>query len=174
MRVGLGQWASTMLRRQARERREYIFRKSQEQQQRAAHGKKAALKAAMESGTCITCNCLWRGHSVGSLNPFAHCTMWTHAGKPIPTELRKEALELKRKMHFDDPDTEVLQDSRDDEYRLAGVNDPKVVITTSRVRCHPRVTTTASIPIPLVVVCCHAKFSQLRAQSDICRIPVLG
>lgn len=79
-----------------------MFRKAQEQQQRATLEKKRLLKAALESG------------------------------KAIPTELKKEALELKRKMDFDDPDTEQLADSRDDEYRLAGVADPKVVVTTSR------------------------------------------
>jgi hypothetical protein len=39
-------------------------------------------------------------------------------------------------MHFDDPDTEVLQDSRDDEYRMAGVRDPKVTASLdSRMSC---------------------------------------
>eukprot|EP00040_Diaphanoeca_grandis_P023358 m.126986 g.126986 ORF g.126986 m.126986 type:complete len:287 (-) comp29236_c0_seq1:119-979(-) len=91
-----------MQRRLARERREFIFRKAKEQQQRVQHDKKQKLKSALESG------------------------------KPMPTEIRKEALTLKRSMDFDDPDTEQLADSRDDEYRLAGVTDPKVVVTTSR------------------------------------------
>jgi len=90
-----------MLRRQARERREYLFRKSQEQQERALHDRKRKLKAVLD------------------------------AGKPIPTELAKDAMELKKQIDFDDSKTEVFKDSRDDEYRLAGVQDPKVVITTS-------------------------------------------
>jgi len=91
-----------MQRRLARERREFIFRKAKEQQERSQHDKKRRLKEAME------------------------------AGKPIPTDLRGEAVELKRKMDFDDPDTDKLTDSRDDEYRMAGVRDPKVVVTTAR------------------------------------------
>lgn len=91
-----------MQRRLARERREFIFRKAKEQQQRVQHDKKQKLKAALESG------------------------------KPMPTEIRNDAVSLKRAMDFDDPDTEKLADSRDDEYRLAGVLDPKVVVTTSR------------------------------------------
>jgi U3 small nucleolar ribonucleoprotein protein IMP4 len=53
------------------------------------------------------------------------------AGKAIPTELKKDAFALKKELDFDDEKTEVFKDSRDDEYRLAGVRDPKVVITTS-------------------------------------------
>lgn len=91
-----------MQRRLARERREFIFRKAREQQEKSQHDKKRRLKEALE------------------------------AGKPIPTDLRGEAVDLKSKINFDDPDTEKLTDSRDDEYRFAGVKDPKVVVTTSR------------------------------------------
>jgi len=91
-----------MQRRQARERREYLYRKGTEQQERSTHERKRKLKEALESG------------------------------KPIPTELRKEAAELKRQIDFDDDKTSILPESRDDEYRLAGVYDPKVVVTTSR------------------------------------------
>lgn len=91
-----------MLRRQARERREYLYRKATEQQERVIHDRKRKLKEAIESG------------------------------RPIPTELRRDANELKRQIDFDDAKTEVFKDSRDDEYRMAGVYDPKVVVTTSR------------------------------------------
>lgn len=78
-----------------------MFRKSSEQQERALHDRKRKLKAVLAEG------------------------------KPIPTELAKDAMELKKQIDFDDEKTEVFKDSRDDEYRLAGVFDPKVVITTS-------------------------------------------
>jgi len=90
-----------MIRRQARQRREYMYRKAVEQQERTLHEKKRKLKAAIEGG------------------------------KQIPTELQKDAVELQKLINFDDAKTEKFQDSRDDEYGLAGVTDPKVVITTA-------------------------------------------
>eukprot|EP00056_Hartaetosiga_gracilis_P017627 m.7932 g.7932 ORF g.7932 m.7932 type:complete len:283 (+) comp5948_c0_seq3:49-897(+) len=87
-----------MLRRQIRERREYLFRKSEENKQEQIEEKKRILKAALESG------------------------------KPIPTELRGEEEELRRLLKLDGERT----DFRDDEYRRAGIDDPKILITTSR------------------------------------------
>lgn len=55
---------STMLRRQTRERREYIFKKSQESQERAIWERKQRIKELLA------------------------------AGKPIPSELRNDVREL--------------------------------------------------------------------------------
>eukprot|EP00039_Didymoeca_costata_P025729 m.14161 g.14161 ORF g.14161 m.14161 type:complete len:287 (-) comp5015_c0_seq1:106-966(-) len=91
-----------MLRRRARERREYLYRKSHELQEKTLHDRKRKLKDALENG------------------------------KPIPTELQKDAVELKKLVDFDDEKTSKFKDSRDDEYRNAGMYDPKVVVTTAR------------------------------------------
>eukprot|EP00049_Salpingoeca_infusionum_P019087 m.360127 g.360127 ORF g.360127 m.360127 type:complete len:287 (-) comp18902_c0_seq1:273-1133(-) len=91
-----------MLRRQIRERQQYLFQKSMEGKDKALQDKKRRLKEALESG------------------------------KPIPTELRGEEAELRRLIALDDEQTEDLRDSRDDEYRWAGVRDPKIMVTTSR------------------------------------------
>lgn len=91
-----------MMRRQARERREYVYRKMQEDQERAVVDRKRRFREAFESG------------------------------KALPTDLRQDAAALQKAAQFDDERTAELQAQRDDEYRSAGVTDPKVVVTTSR------------------------------------------
>ena len=74
------------------------------------------------------------------------------AGKPIGTELRGESNDLRKELQYDDEETKgeidtlfvvlfdvycfcyctELKTHIDDEYAMAGVNDPKVLITTSR------------------------------------------
>jgi U3 small nucleolar ribonucleoprotein protein IMP4 len=90
----------TMLRRDVRLRREYLYRKSLEQKEQALLTRKRQLKEALA------------------------------ADKPIPTELRKDAHELKHSLELDDPDAHV-SNVLDDEYASAGVNDPRLLITTS-------------------------------------------
>ncbi|WVR08268.1 hypothetical protein IAU60_005315 [Kwoniella sp. DSM 27419] len=90
------------LRRQTRERREYIYKKSQESQERAIYERKQKIKDLLAQG------------------------------KALPTELRNEARELgKKDLVLDeaqqDPSTHI-----DDEYAKVGTYDPKIVITTSR------------------------------------------
>jgi len=47
-------------------------------------------------------------------------------GKPIPTELRTLALELQREIDLD-PDFKIQErDPLDDEYAMAGIEDPKI------------------------------------------------
>ncbi|CAG8434727.1 7806_t:CDS:2 [Diversispora eburnea] len=90
-----------MIRRQTRLRREYLYRKSLETKEKQIFERKQKIKEAIKEG------------------------------KPIPTELRKEAAELQKELHFDetqiDPTTHI-----DDEYARSGIFDPKVLITTSR------------------------------------------
>ncbi|XP_030856046.1 U3 small nucleolar ribonucleoprotein protein IMP4 [Strongylocentrotus purpuratus] len=90
-----------MLRRQARQRREYLYRKSQEEQERIIRDRKRKLKEALDEN------------------------------KKIPTELQKDALALQKSLAFDDEGGEELNHI-DDEYRWAGVEDPKIMLTTSR------------------------------------------
>lgn len=91
-----------MLRRQARLRREYLYRKSLEDQERQTKERKRKIKDALDSD------------------------------KPIPTDLRGEALKLQKALEFDDEGGEGVTSHVDDEYRWAGVEDPKIMVTTSR------------------------------------------
>lgn len=52
--------------------------------------------------------------------------------KEIETGLRKGALALHAASEWDDEGGEQITSHEDDEYRWAGVEDPKIVITTSR------------------------------------------
>lgn len=102
-----------MLRRQARLRREYLYRKSKENMMRAIQEKKERLKRSLDENL------------------------------PIQTDLRRSALELQEKLEWEDKGPELAVaigtesggggvSHEDDEYRWAGVEDPKIMITTSR------------------------------------------
>ncbi|PVV00659.1 hypothetical protein BB560_004948 [Smittium megazygosporum] len=90
-----------MLRRQNRLRREFLYKKSLEEKERLVYEKKQKIKAALKDG------------------------------RPIPTELQKEADQLYKTLAFDEAQ-DAPSSHMDDEYFRAGVSDPKVVITTSR------------------------------------------
>ncbi|XP_030049837.1 U3 small nucleolar ribonucleoprotein IMP4 [Microcaecilia unicolor] len=91
-----------MLRREARLRREYLYKKAQEEKLRTIEEKKEKLKRALDEN------------------------------RLIPTEIRREALSLQKIIEYDDKGGEGVTSYVDDEYRWAGVEDPKVMITTSR------------------------------------------
>lgn len=102
-----------MLRRQARLRREYLYRKAIEDKKRSIQEKKDRIKRSLEDGN------------------------------PIDTNLRKEALNLVDKLQWEDEGPRLAESlgteeggacrsHEDDEYRWAGVEDPKIMITTSR------------------------------------------
>ncbi|XP_043221994.1 U3 small nucleolar ribonucleoprotein protein IMP4-like [Amphibalanus amphitrite] len=102
-----------MLRRQARLRREYLYRKSIEEKQRTTQDKKDRLKAALAEN------------------------------RPLETDLRYEGLRLHEQGEWDDAGPRLATEAGteqggassshvDDEYRWAGVHDPKIIITTSR------------------------------------------
>lgn len=57
---------------------------------------------------------------------------WSLERKPIPNDLKSVALDLQHTLEWDDLASEQVTSHEDDEYRWAGVEDPKVVITTSR------------------------------------------
>ncbi|KAI9104994.1 anticodon-binding protein [Phlyctochytrium arcticum] len=90
-----------MLRRQARQRREYLYRKALESKDRQIYERKQEIREALDSG------------------------------KPLSQELRKEADHLRKELLYDE-NQNVPTSHIDDEYSQAGVNDPKVLITTSR------------------------------------------
>ncbi|KAK9826789.1 hypothetical protein WJX81_000933 [Elliptochloris bilobata] len=91
-----------MIRRNARLRREYLYRKSLEGKERAEYERKRKIKEALDEG------------------------------KPIPSELRREERELRRQVELEDDNTAVPRTHVDDEYAHAGERDPKLLITTSR------------------------------------------
>lgn len=92
-----------MFRRQQRLKREYLVRKSEEDKKRAVTENKKKIKLSLDDN------------------------------KDIPKELRDGALSLLRTADVDQEDADELTTSyQDDEYRWAGVENPKVVITTSR------------------------------------------
>lgn len=92
-----------MFRRQQRLKREYLVRKSEEDKKKAVTENKKKIKLALDDN------------------------------QNIPKDLREGALSLLRTADVDQEDADELTTSyQDDEYRWAGVEDPKVVITTSR------------------------------------------
>jgi len=91
-----------MLRRNARLRREYLYRKSLEGKEREAYEHKLKVKEAIAEG------------------------------KALPTELREEEGKLRTQLEYDDANTEKQNTHIDDEYARAGIEDPRVLVTTSR------------------------------------------
>ncbi|PLW15798.1 hypothetical protein PCANC_17251 [Puccinia coronata f. sp. avenae] len=90
-----------MLKRQTRQRREFLYKKALEARERQIWEKKQAVKEALAKG------------------------------KPVPAELKKELDELREAMSKDAGNSEPLTHV-DDEYDRAGIEDPKILITTSR------------------------------------------
>lgn len=82
-----------------------MYKKAQETEHRTLLEKKMRLKSALESS------------------------------KPIPGDLKKEEKELRRLIRMDDPElSQDVQSTKriDDEYAMAGIEDPRVLITTCR------------------------------------------
>lgn len=92
-----------MFRRQQRLKREYLVRKSEEDKKKAVTESKKRVKLSLDEN------------------------------KDLPKDLRQGALSLLKTADVDQEDADELTTSyQDDEYRWAGVENPKVVITTSR------------------------------------------
>lgn len=91
-----------MLRRQARLRREYLYRKTAEIKHKTLQDKKERIKKSLEDHTTI------------------------HG------DLKRDALELQKKIKYtENSEAATKITSQDDEYRYAGCEDPKIFITTS-------------------------------------------
>jgi len=89
-------------RRQTRLRREYLYRKSLQGREKASYEQKRLVRAALA------------------------------AGKKLPTELRASYDKLSSEIDQEDAKTEVQKTHVDDEYGDAGLEDPRVCVTTSR------------------------------------------
>jgi len=91
-----------MIRRNTRLRKEYLFRRSLIGKQKDSYEKRRKLKEALQEG------------------------------KPIPTEIRAIALSLQKELDYEDDNTFKAPNNIDDEYATAGIELPKIMITTSR------------------------------------------
>lgn len=91
-----------MLRRDARLRKEYLYKKALEDKEAATFEKKRKLQEALSQN------------------------------KAIPTELRGEDKKLRKTLDLEDDRTKTQRRAVDDEYAYLGVKDPKVLVTTSR------------------------------------------
>jgi len=92
-----------MLRRNARLRREFIYRKSLEGKERELYEKKRTIRQCLEDG------------------------------KVIPTELRREESKLREDLAMEDTRTATYgANVADDEYARANESEPRVLLTTSR------------------------------------------
>lgn len=91
-----------MLRRQARLRREFLYKKSAEIRHKKIQEKKELLESSLQKNTHI------------------------HG------DLQRQAIQLQDKLKYnvEDPNG-VMEANIDDEYRWAGCEDPKIMITTS-------------------------------------------
>mmetsp|Transcript_6329 Transcript_6329/g.9590 ORF Transcript_6329/g.9590 Transcript_6329/m.9590 type:complete len:298 (-) Transcript_6329:321-1214(-) len=90
------------LRRQTRLRREYLYRKSLDSSEKNTYEQKRLVREALASG------------------------------KPLPTELRATYDKLKNEVNLEDNKTAASHTHIDDEYGNAGLDDPRICITTSR------------------------------------------
>lgn len=91
-----------MLRRNARLRKEYLYKKSLEDREAATFEKKRKLQDALAKN------------------------------KPIPTELRGQDKKLRKVLDLADDETKEQNKSVDDEYAYIGAKDPRILLTTSR------------------------------------------
>ena len=92
--------AAASQRRQTRLRREYLYRKSLEGNERQLYEKKRLIRNALAQG------------------------------KALPTEVRASYDKLKSQITQEDTKTEIP--TMDDEYADAGLEDPRICVTTSR------------------------------------------
>ena len=91
-----------MRRQTIRMRQEYLERKQNEKVHVAIQQRKDQLRTALVSG------------------------------EQLPGHLRKDATALKKFVELDDDETKRIRSTVDDEYANAGVQDPRVMVTTSR------------------------------------------
>ncbi|CDF34351.1 probable U3 snoRNP component Imp4p [Chondrus crispus] len=91
-----------MLRREARQRREYLYRKSLEGKRAADYAKRLAIRTALAEG------------------------------RPIPTELKRAQPRLSAADAYADALHDAPTSHVDDEYATAARAPPRVVVTTSR------------------------------------------
>lgn len=111
-----------MDRRNARLRREYIFRKSLQPKYRAEYKAKKKLRNSL--------NCMFIS--------FIICLKYKNEkidGEKVPLSIQDKFDELSSNIKHDDIITQDIGKKSkflDDEYSMAGIKDPRLLITTSR------------------------------------------
>jgi U3 small nucleolar ribonucleoprotein protein IMP4 len=93
-----------MLKAEIRQRKEYLFKKSEEIKKNQIYLKKQRLKKLIEEN------------------------------KPIPNDLKGESDILLKEIEYEDSQTSLPQNILDNEYYTNSLNEPKILVTTSR---HP-------------------------------------
>lgn len=91
-----------MLKKNIRQRKEYLFKKNEEVKSKLIYEKKMKLKTAIEEE------------------------------KSIPTELKKESDALLKSLEYDDDTNMLPYSVLDDEYSSSKYLEPKILVTTSR------------------------------------------
>lgn len=119
-----------MLNRNARLRREYLYRKSLEGKERVAYERKRKIREALAGMVQENSVFVDGGQHTGAVHDTI-AALHTE-GKPIPSELRNEEAQLRNEIELEDDNTAVPRNHIDDEYAHAGEVDPRVLITTSR------------------------------------------
>jgi U3 small nucleolar ribonucleoprotein protein IMP4 len=91
-----------MIKKNIRQRKEYLFKKNEEIKKKLIYEKKMKLKAAIENE------------------------------KPIPSELKKDSEGLLKELEYEDDNTILPYSVMDDEYATNKFAEPKILLTTSR------------------------------------------
>ena len=89
-----------MLRRAARERREFVYKKAIEQRQRVIEDKRERLKHALDGRLLCQRAFLTWGHKNSFLLGSFHLIV---ENRLIPTDLRKDALDIQKNIDWKDP-----------------------------------------------------------------------
>lgn len=91
-----------MIKKNIRQRKEYLFKKNEEIKKKLIYEKKMKLKTAIEND------------------------------KPIPSELKKDSENLLKELEYEDDNTIMPYSVMDDEYATNKFAEPKILLTTSR------------------------------------------
>lgn len=91
-----------MLKRDIRSRKEYLYKKQSELQDKIKYANKQKLSSLIENN------------------------------KEIPSDLKKESESLLKEMQYEDTNTKLPNTIADDEYYENNLREPKILITTSR------------------------------------------
>jgi U3 small nucleolar ribonucleoprotein protein IMP4 len=91
-----------MIKKNIRQRKEYLFKKNEEIKRKLIYEKKMKLKSAIEQE------------------------------RPIPSELKKDSEHLLKELDYEDDNTILPYSLMDDEYSTNKYMEPKILLTTSR------------------------------------------
>ncbi|RHY21757.1 hypothetical protein DYB36_000288 [Aphanomyces astaci] len=124
------------VRRNVRMRREYLYRKGLEGQERAQSLSARSSIMSVRRNVRMRREYLYRkgleGQERAQYERKVQLKKAIESGKSIPTELRGVEDKLRAELAYDDDKHIVPKSHIDDEYQNAGMFDPKIAVTTSR------------------------------------------